>query len=117
MENLYTGALTTELLNRSMSATRGLSCHALSNSLSMKQESLRLEKTLKLRQKIKNLEEQMKIAVLQNQGLRQQTENLQYACNLRQERIEDMEEEIMQRDRAIQVLKQQILIERSQIDE
>lgn len=75
MENFYTGALTAEL-NRSISGTRGLSSHAVGNNLSMRQESLRLEKTLKLRQKTKDLEEQLKIAVLQNQGLRQQTEEL-----------------------------------------
>ena len=48
LENFYTGALTTEL-NRSIGGTRGLSCHAVTNSMSLKQESLRLEKTLKLR--------------------------------------------------------------------
>ena len=65
LENFYTGALTTEL-NRSYGGTRGLSCHAVSKSMSMRQDSLRLEKTLKLRQKTKELEEQLKIAVLAN---------------------------------------------------
>ena len=100
LENFYTGALTTEL-NRSIVRTRGLSCHAVPNSASIKQESLRLESTLKLRQKTKGLEEQLKIAVLTNQGLRQQTDELKYYCNLRQERINDMEEELINRDRAI----------------
>ena len=54
--DFYTGALTTEL-SRSYSAARGLSAHAVANSLSMRQESLRLEKTLKLRQRLKDMEE------------------------------------------------------------
>ena len=70
LENWFTGALATEI-NRSYSGTRGMaSTHAVANSLGFRQESLRLEKTLKLRQKTKDLEEQLKIAVLQNQGLR-----------------------------------------------
>lgn len=58
LENFYTGALAADV-NRSMNfgGTRGLSTHAVSNSLSMRQESLRLEKTLKLRQKAKALED------------------------------------------------------------
>ena len=109
LENFYTGALAAEL-NRSYSASvpRGLSHHTLSNSLSLRQESLRLEKTLKLRQKGKQLEEQLKIAVLQNQGLRQKNDELQYQCNLRQDKIEDLGEEILTRERCIQALKQQM---------
>ena len=38
LENLYTGTLATEL-NRSVTGTRGLSCHAMSNSISLRQES------------------------------------------------------------------------------
>ena len=115
LENFYTGSLATEL-NRSYSGTRGLSTHAVSNSLSMRQESMRLEKTLKLRQKTKELEEKIKIAVLHNQGLKQQNEELQYGCNLRQDKLEDMDEEIRSRDRTIQALKEQIAYERDQIE-
>ena len=42
----------------------GLSVRAMSGNLSLRQDSLRLEKNLKLRQKTKELEEQLKIAVL-----------------------------------------------------
>ena len=77
---------------------------------------MRLEKTLKLRQKTKELEEKIKIAVLHNQGLKQQNEELQYGCNLRQDKLEDMDEEIRSRDRTIQALKEQIAYERDQIE-
>ena len=75
LENLYTGALATEL-NRSYNSggfrasaspnvgPNGLSVRAMSGNLSLRQDSLRLEKNLKLRQKTKELEEQLKIAVL-----------------------------------------------------
>ena len=77
LENLYTGALATELnrSNRSYNGglrasashnvgPNGLSVRAMSGNLSLRQDSLRLEKNLKLRQKTKELEEQLKIAVL-----------------------------------------------------
>jgi len=44
--------------------------------------------------------------VLQNQGLRQQSEELKYDCNLRQDKLEDMQEELLSRDRTIQAIKQ-----------
>ena len=44
----------------------GFSTHAVANNLSMQQELLRLEKTLKLRQKVKDLEEKLRSAALQN---------------------------------------------------
>ena len=105
LENFYTGALATEV-NRSHGGARGLSTHAVSNSLTLRRESLRLEKTLMLRQKITGLEEQLKIAVLQNQGLKAQNDELQYGCNLRQVRIEDLADEMLDRDNIIKSLKQ-----------
>ena len=89
-------------MNRSYSGIRGLSTQAVSNSINLRNDSLRLEKTLKFRQKTRELEEQLKIAVIQNQGLKQQNEELKYECNLRQDKIEDMQEE--QRGEASQLV-------------
>ena len=56
----------------------------------------------------------MRIAVEQNQGLKQNADQYLYGCNLRQDKIEDLHEEILKRDRMIGVLKEAVLNERDQ---